>query len=93
MISAATQSTAKTIAGQRYILAIDNGSAQGASVYTTFILSLGHGYSFFATETWPEGVYWGAGETRHVTFTAWGDGIRIDNHSADLLWRLIPLGP
>jgi hypothetical protein len=91
MISAATQSTVKTIAGQRYLLAIHNGSSQGVGPSTTFTLVWGSGYSQFAPDNTSDPVFWGAGEVKYLTFTAWGDGIKLNTTSADVLWKLIPL--
>jgi hypothetical protein len=91
MISAATQSTAKTIAGQRYLLAIHNGSSQGVGPSTTYILPMGNGYSEFTPDNTSDPVFWGAGEVKYLAFTAWGDGIKLNTTSADVLWRLIPL--
>ena len=91
MISAATQSTVTTIAGQRYLLAIHNGASQGDGPSTTFTLAWGSGYCEFAPDNTSAPVYWGAGEVKHLTFTAWGDGIKLNTTAADVLWKLIPL--
>jgi hypothetical protein len=93
MISAATQSTAKTVAGERYILAILNTTAQPVYPAVTFSQLDEETFSLITPENANDPVFWAPGEIKHFAFIAWGDGIKFHNTDAGIYWRLVPVLP
>jgi hypothetical protein len=93
MTSASVQSTAKTIPGTRYVLGIINLSGLATVPQVTYATPSGQASAPLTAENSTAGITWDGSEFKHVTFTAWGDGINVNSSSDFFLWKLVPVTP
>jgi hypothetical protein len=91
MISAATQSTAKTIPGKRYVLGIINLTQTVTVPDVLYSTPSGQLATPLTGENTTDAHTWAESEIKYITFTAWGDGIRVNSASDFFLWRLTPV--
>jgi hypothetical protein len=91
MISASVLSTATTIPGQRYVLGIINLSGLVTVPHVTYATPSGQASTPLTGENSTVAHTWAESEFKHVTFTAWGDGIDVNSTSEFFLWMLTPV--
>jgi hypothetical protein len=91
MISAATQSTAKTVPGQRYMLVIYNPTAEWVTPHVRFATPLGNYITPLTPDNSHDAPSWYDGEFKHITFVAWADELMLTTTTHLIFWRMIPI--
>jgi hypothetical protein len=91
MISAATQSTAKTIPGQRYMLMILNFTMEIVTPHVRYAGPAGDFITPLTAENSAETFGWGESEIKYITFTAWADSIELFTTTQFIFWQLTPI--
>jgi hypothetical protein len=91
MISASVQSSATTIPGKRYMLAIMNLSGTPTDPQVTYATPSGPASSPLTAENSTEAITWPESDIKYLTFTAWGDGINVNSTAQYFFWKLTPV--
>lgn len=91
MVSTETQPDARTIPGQRYLLAMYNDSGDTVWPMVSYPTPGGVSYTYLCLENSNEQFYCDSGWPKYLTITAWGDGIHFDTPAPNVYWLLLPL--